>query len=176
MIAPIFLALGLVSIGWVFAQRFRARRSASWPTVNGTVRAIDSEDQSVLMGLVTYLHRPRIRYVYEIANRLYTGGRVYFGDEIVPARTTKSAGFADLDAGREITVHYNPADPDDAVLDTRAHPRLTAVARAGITLLVLAPLFYWLERHQSVLHGANIDLLAAMAVGLSLTWLRGRPD
>jgi hypothetical protein len=132
---PPFFALGvptaalLVAVGafgFFVIERRRQKAIESWPTTRGRItdselvenafytRDSDRDDRTVR----TY--RPDIRFVYRVADTDYANttwkpggtmsyGTKRFGEEVV----------ARYPAGQDVTVYYDPAHPDVAVLDPK---------------------------------------------------------
>ncbi len=94
----------------------RARVSVTWPTVPGKVEWSRIENTKAVRGPLFY--RLAIAYRYDVDGRTYEGDTVQFGP---PCITDKDLieGLADeYPAGKDVTVHYNPYAPEDAVLET----------------------------------------------------------
>jgi hypothetical protein len=110
----ICLAGGVLLYG-TFARDYDQRRIAVWPTVDGHVL-----DDSVYSAYFNrhQVFRQHISYEYSIQGASYIGNRLYtnrFNEGLY--WQTELDALQDLPAiGSEITVHYNPAAPSEAVL------------------------------------------------------------
>jgi hypothetical protein len=171
ILSVVFAVLGLVSLGWLTQQRLLARRSAHWPRVRGTLRAVTDEDEQLFFGAVSYRNRPRIRYVYEVDGHLFTGNRVFFGDEIVPERSRLSREVYGLREGSEVVVRYNPRNPGQATIDTEPAGRLAGVSQMSTVFLLFAGAFAWLSAHPTALHAFPQRYLAVAALLLGFALL-----
>ena len=93
---------------------WRAAQSKSWPTVTG--RVLTSE-VSVRLG-----KGPRnlanVSYTYEVDGTRYESSRIRFGQGRTRFRSQAEELVGRYPAGSDVDVHYNPADPGVAVLDT----------------------------------------------------------
>ena len=109
----VFMAVGVgISIwGWSVLQN--ARVSESWPATDGeilssVVREDTDEDGTSYFGDVTYR--------YFVADVAYTSDNVSFG-QYGGERDHAEEIVARYPAGSGVTVHYDPADPETAVLE-----------------------------------------------------------
>jgi hypothetical protein len=114
-VALLFLGFGLVGMwrGWLVVQR--ARDSSDWPRTTGAI--IGSAVHSRNNGEHTF-HRTVISYRYDVAGATYQAKRVFYGDDI--ALQFAGPGQRRLvlyPQGREVTVAYDPAAPQEAVLE-----------------------------------------------------------
>jgi hypothetical protein len=95
--------------------RARARVSRIWPTVPGTVDSCDVQEREGRGGSTYVL---ALAYSYRVGERDYRGDHAAFGprsslDEALIDRLAEQ-----YKTGGQVTVHYDPADPSAAVLDT----------------------------------------------------------
>jgi hypothetical protein len=162
--ALVALGCGIACLCWAAWQAIRARHATRWHTAQGRIRAAHTEDHEALEGDISEPEALRVRYVYEVEGRLYSGSRIFFGDRLVPASASYYASR--LDPGATVTVHYDPRDPSESVLETRAHPMLGRTIRLAIACFVAAPLFLWLERASTFLRGTPLWLVALLTIVL----------
>lgn len=148
VVAVLHAVAGLVLLGLTARGVLRARKAASWSTVTGTVllsrvvsRTADDE------GAPRHFHA-ELRYRYELDGAVHESSRVTFFDAGATDERPAAEFVARFPAGASVTVHYDPARPDQAVLDP-ASPR-----RAGFGFLV---------------GGALLAMAASMWVGVR--WL-----
>lgn len=113
-IMVLFLAAGIgISIwGWSVLQN--ARVSESWPVTDGeilssNVRVDSDEDGTSYFGDVTF------RYV--VNDVVYTSDTVSFGQYGSSDRDLAESIVSRYPADNGVTVHYDPADPETAVLE-----------------------------------------------------------
>ena len=132
-IAALLLAVG----GWMF-RAARARRR--WPTVRGSVTGHRIESETRGVGddeSVTFT--PIVRYRYEVNAQAYTSegpglSRTGYGSS---RRAEKVA--ARYPTGAAIDVHYNPAKPAEAFLESGS-PMTWIILGMGIVTLAAAVL------------------------------------
>ena len=110
----VFFAAGIgISIwGWSVLQN--ARVSETWPTTDGeiltsNVRIDNDDDGTSYFGDVTF------RYVVD--DVVYTSDSVSFGQYGSSNRGHAEEIVARYPTGNGVTVHYDPADPETAVLE-----------------------------------------------------------
>lgn len=96
----------------------RSMQAASYPTVPGVV--LSSEVESHLSGddKRTRMYEARVRYQYVVNDTPYSGERRRYGEVSSSESGTSRAAVERYAPGSAVTVHYNPADPSDAVLET----------------------------------------------------------
>jgi hypothetical protein len=133
-----FIIGGLVFIGAAINQYMKAKKAEkTWLTVPGAVlnSEVKISRHHGSKGRTTVTYEPTVSYQYKIKNQSYNGNHIGFGT------TTYSKGKAEkiialYPMGSPVTVHYDPADPSQAVLETKAKAGVTFLA-LGIILIVL---------------------------------------
>jgi len=136
----LFLLIGMATLGAGCWNLFESLRCRSWPVTTGVITAAEMTTQSGDQGGET--HGVNIAYDYMVAGQHYDGTRLAFGV------MTASGGYAQAvlkcyPVGRKIPVHYSPADPQQAVLETGIHGGTGICLFIGI-LFVLAA---WMSLH-----------------------------
>lgn len=111
---------GVVFIGLAVLQALKARRAASWPTVQGVV--VESHVESVRRrsnNRTTTSYFPRVTYQYRVNLQEYTGKEIGFGAESTSSGKAERV-LAQYAQGAPVTVFYDPEDPAKAVLEAKA--------------------------------------------------------
>jgi len=97
---------------------YRRAKNTQWPTADGVVRSA---------GLKTYSHKPHrtpfftplVSYSYNVEGVPRVGAKINFADS--KPVFSREEGMAWLERnypiGKQVTVYYDPGDPDLAVLD-----------------------------------------------------------
>jgi hypothetical protein len=154
-----FPAIILVAI---VVKLWEVRKAARWPSTAGKVITNDVQSHKNKPGDIGYnfgdtevSNEPLVEYEYQVGNRTYRGRRITIGE--------KTSGY-ELEAilerypvGTSVTVYYDPADPQTAVLE-RDLPWGVLAAGGGCLLLffiggpLLAAFLYfngvaWLKSH-----------------------------
>jgi uncharacterized protein DUF3592 len=88
-------------------------RAESYPTAAGTILSSRVHESSDSEGGSSY--SAKIRYAYDVGGRRYECDRYRYGVMWSGRRRAQSVA-ASYPAGRSVSVHYNPANPADAVL------------------------------------------------------------
>ena len=118
-----FTLVGLVCILVSFIQHAKARAAESWPTAPGLItgsdlQAFSSYDSNSSVHSSTN-YAPTVQYVYSVMDRTYTGYQLAFGN-VQYDYATAARKIARYPQGMQVVVHYDPSDPANAVLETRA--------------------------------------------------------
>ncbi len=162
----VFVLVGLGCFAWTSVQALRSIRARRWATATATIRAHEIEEFKEKRDQLYEPDALKVRYLYEVDGRLYTSERLFFGDHRVKANAAYYAGY--LAAGDHVTIHYDPKDPAESVIETRVHPALKRVIGVGITMIVAAPLVALWERKPPVFptlsNGTMLGLIAVMIV------------
>ena len=123
--------VGLAVIAGVWFFHFqsakKAANSASWPTAQGTVQASSVREnlETDSEGDNERAYYPNVHYAYSVAGESFTGDRIVFGGKSRFTRETDAqAVCARYPQGGSVAVRYNPAKPDEAVLESKK-PSLT---------------------------------------------------
>ena len=125
-----WLGLGLIMLGLLWIAGFiiahhravaRAAAAEGWPSVPGEVVAsrIGAEESADSEGGTTTWYMPVLRYRYAVDGRELEGRRLRFGSVRTADLKRAEAWLAPYPAGARVEVRYDPADPAEAVLETR---------------------------------------------------------
>jgi hypothetical protein len=123
---------------WFYAMVRRdvelSRMSRSWPTVPGVLERRTAERRSTTRGTSYAI---TLSYAYEVGGRKYRGDRLAFAPSRLDAGDLLDGLLAKYPANATVTVHYNPIDSQDSVLETDDAPARQRMAR--VILLLLLP-------------------------------------
>ena len=116
VLGAIFLVIALVS-------RQKAQTSQSWPTAAGTVLAAElkehvSHDYDDTPS-TRYSFEPVVEYSYAVGAQTFTSRRIGYGANRF-SRSQAQKTVERYPVGSAVTVHYNPTNPTEAVLETQA--------------------------------------------------------
>jgi hypothetical protein len=130
----IFFILGLVLLLVGIRLRGKAKAAAEWPTTTGTIISASLQENSSLDSenntQITY--EPLVQYQYSLIGQRYVGTRLSFGHMSYDYRTA-SKKIAAYIPGAQVTVHYDPTDPSQSVLEPKA--------AGGMVMIILGALF-----------------------------------
>jgi hypothetical protein len=109
IIIVLFTLAGLVMAGWGWRMIARGRRTLAWPSVEGVIEEsrLASEEDDTL---------PKIVFSYTVAEHRYRCDTKLPGDAALSPDLAESR-VNKYPAGRQVRVHYNPLQPDQATLE-----------------------------------------------------------
>ncbi len=118
--SAVFLLAGLGCIIVNLVQRKRAKEAETWPIVPGVVissglqekRSYDSDSGTSIS------YEPVVQYKYSIMGQEFTGDHISFGNAAYDYRTA-SRKIAPYPQDTQVSVHYDPDNPLNAVLETK---------------------------------------------------------
>ena len=112
-----FLILNVIFLGIIFFMRRRMAAVGQWPSTMGTVNAsyLERRHSSGDSGSTNY---PVVQYSYQASGQAYQGTKLAPGPEV--GGTGAGKVVARYPAGAQVMVFYNPQNPSDAVLETKA--------------------------------------------------------
>lgn len=142
--------IGLIAIGLflvvITPMSIRAgKKSASWPSVTGTVLSSEVEEKisADAEDGVSRTYYPRIRYEYLIGENKYQGSKYKLLESSMSKR--KAEEFAAMFLpGNKVNVYYNPKKPQESVLQTGTQNFLYVFLFLGIGM-ILAGIYYCMQ-------------------------------
>jgi|RhiMetdeSRZDD1v2_1073273.scaffolds.fasta_scaffold143286_2 uncharacterized protein DUF3592 len=116
IISFVFLLLNVIFLGVIFFMRRRMAAVSQWPSTMGRVNTsyLDRRHSSD-SGSTDY---PIVEYSYQVGGQAYQGMKIAPGPEVGGTGAGKVVGR--YPAGAQVMVFYNPQNPSDAVLETKA--------------------------------------------------------
>ena len=141
----IAFALGALLLwqGWRSQQNVKA--SMDWPYVPGRVTAA-SVRQVVVRGdaetrdATNYV--PLVQYEYQVGSQIYQGNRLAFQEKSFSSQRKAFKLVAAYQPGGAVWVFHDPANPQNAVLERKAHGNNLVMVMGGILVLgAVASLF-----------------------------------
>lgn len=143
-VSVIMIVLGSIFIAITLSSMQAAEEAAVWPTTEGIVMDSYIATHPGSEGQTSY--SPELVYQYQV------DGVSYNGDRLFVTSHSSDYGWAQsyLDrypVGSTITVHYNPANPLEAVIETQANQvdyilLIVGVVFAAIGASILVLLLY----------------------------------
>jgi hypothetical protein len=139
---------GFIFIGMAINQYLKAKNAErTWLTAVGVVLNSDIKvhQSRNSKGQTTKYYEPLVSYQYQVKDETYNGDRLGFGSGRY-GKSKANKKIAIYPQGAQVTVHYNPADPSKAVLETTATDGGKFLA-LGIILIVLGVMaIFWLPK------------------------------
>lgn len=130
-------ALMLLGTAVLLHQLGEARqllRSRLWSQARGRVRKSWIEPVSDSEGTMFLCC---VEYDYRVDGKDFTGSRIGFGSWLFPTEFLAQEGLRPYREGFKVVVHYNPADPSEAVLTDATSPRFFTMVGLGLVLIVV---------------------------------------
>ena len=129
---------GLLTIIFGLLQAQKAKKaSQTWSTAEGEI--LDSHLQKhknrSSRGVSVTTYSPEVSYRYTVNGQVYTGNKFGFGSGTF-AEKKANEKIAPYAAGTKATVHYDPAEPSKAVLETTATSKGSAVLLGGMLIVL----------------------------------------
>ena len=117
IISFVLLILNVIFLAILFFMRRRMAVVSQWPATMGTVNAsyLERRRSSSDSGSTNY---PVVHYSYQVGRQAYQGTKIAPGPEVGGTGAGKVVDR--YPAGAQVMVFYNPQNPSDAVLETRA--------------------------------------------------------
>lgn len=189
MIGNVALIIGGVLLGVlllaVAVKLVEVRRAAGWPRTRGRIVSSRVESRTVKRTTEASCtgNFARIEFEFRIGNRTLRGNRVSIGEQAPDFQVRETLDRYPV--GREVDVFYNPANPEQAVLERDLPPNfskglgLALLYFGGGTLFAFAYLTRGVDWLSSRLPaGANAPLIALLvALGLAavmVAWAKQR--
>ena len=142
IIVFVFLVLNVIFLGIIFFMRKRMVAVSQWPSTMGAVNASYLERRSSSEG--GYTNYPVVQYSYQVSGQAYQGAKIAPGPEV--GGTGAGKVVARYPAGAQVMVFYNPQNPSDAVLETKAHAQWILwliLIVFDIALCGVIPIVWW---------------------------------
>jgi hypothetical protein len=136
----IFLLSGVALLLVGHKVEREAKRSASWPVVAGQLERCEVVELPGIRPEDLSTWQLQLRYSYVVRGSTYHSTRYAFG--YGDGRDDKQHRLiADaLKRSPQLSIHYNPARPSEAVINTGAQTNLTLLGYAGLAMAAIATL------------------------------------
>jgi hypothetical protein len=125
---------GLSYWGWTIVQD--ARASSSWPTAAGAVISSEVSHSTDAEGGDSY--SPEVDYQYQVDGQNIINDQIKFGENSYDSRRRAEEIAANYPVGRQVTVYYDPEQPDKAVLEPGVSAGSYIVLSIGVVFILIA--------------------------------------
>lgn len=134
-----FTLAGLIMLVLLWSARRQAAEASTWPVTGGHVVASTVEHYrnrvgGARSGTLATFYEAVIEYSYRVDGREYHSTQIGFGGKLAGSEEFAQAKAARYPEGTDVSVHYDPKNPSNAVLDLK-------VGYAG-PLLAIALVFF----------------------------------
>jgi hypothetical protein len=128
------IGAGLSWWGWTIVRN--ARASAEWPVVQGQITESELEVSRDDEGDDQYT--PRVAYSYSVNGLSYQNFTIKFGETTYSSERTALEILGRYPVGQAVNVHYDPADPDRAVLEAGVTGGSYIVLSVGLIFVLVS--------------------------------------
>lgn len=136
----IFSLIGIGMVWWGLRNYLRGRAQVAaaqrWPEATAIVEAADIVSNR--SGCF-----PRIRYRFQAGGQTFTGHRLQFDTVITRFMRTAKARLAPYQPGRAITIRFDPARPQDNVVEPRNNGGTYLIITGAGVLVFLLSFVFW---------------------------------
>lgn len=139
----LFIVIGMVAVGVGVWTLIKSIRTKHWPVADGVIQSAHKQSHSGDHGSTTY--SAEVTYTYQVA------GVNYNGDNISIGQMSSSSEYAQkilnrYPVGKTISVHYSPANPAEAVLETGIHGGTWICFGVGTAFVLFGAMFLQIMR------------------------------
>jgi hypothetical protein len=141
-IALIFLVIGIALILKSRRDKQKASASRSWPSTTGRITnsGVSSHTSRDSDGDMEVSYSISVEYEYAVKGQNFNSRNISFGARNSHRhRSQAEAELANYQVGKTVAVFYNPANPEEAVLERNASGS-NALAIIGIIFTVMGAL------------------------------------
>jgi hypothetical protein len=138
----VLLLLNAIFLGIIFFMQRKMAAVPQWPSTLGTVNLSTLESRHSSEG--GWTNYPVVHYSYQVSGQSFQGQRIAPGPEVGGTGAGKVVGR--YPAGAQVIVFYNPQNPSEAVLETKAPAQWLMWLMLGIFDCVLCgviPISWW---------------------------------
>ena len=116
LFSSVFILVGGVILFFGMKSLLAANDSKSWPTVQGKIISSSVDSKRSDKGGTTY--HAEVIYEYKVGGQTQSSHNVAFGGYGSSDPSHARSIVNKYPAGSDITVHYSPSSPSEAVLET----------------------------------------------------------
>lgn len=142
----LFLVVGLILLAIGGRQLYQGEQSKGWPTVQGKIavaelgKRVDRDNDN---STVSTTYSADISYDYIVADVTYINGDVHFGAMSSSDPSAARRLLQRYPVGKVVTVYYNPAQPQQAVLEPGIAGVTWILPGIGLIFAVVGTGFTW---------------------------------
>ena len=147
MAAVVCFGISLCLVIWAAYGAFYVFDSRDWPTTEGKVTSSELETWIERGPLTVY--EARVEYSYTALKLDRTNHNLHWGSNYRLRKPWAEEELATYPIGAIVTVHYNPALPQDAVVDTGFNRHIATDILVALCLLLLTWVLTYLRLAES---------------------------
>jgi Protein of unknown function (DUF3592) len=140
--------MSVMLVAMIANKMLQLRRAANWPQAAGSIVKSDvvASHQQRIAKETEVINRPAIEYEFFANGRKYTGRRIGIGEDSGGVNT--EATLARYPVGAAVAVYYDPADPENCVLERNPPSfQMQGCAASLMSLFFMSAAGYWLYTH-----------------------------
>jgi uncharacterized protein (TIGR03435 family) len=139
----LFVVIGLVAVSVGVSMMIKSLRTEHWPVTDGVIQSAEMKSHSGSKGGTTY--SAEVTYTYQVAGTGYTGDKVSIGQ--MSSSSEYARGILNrYPIGKKVSVHYQPGDPSEAVLETGIHGGTWICLGVGTAFTLFGIMFLQISR------------------------------
>lgn len=134
-----FAIIALIMLLVVLRNGARVRASRNWDSTTGRVlySGIGSRRSTGSSGSTSTTYYPQVAYEYEVRGQRYQSQRLSFGTVGYGSHRTAETKAAQYIVGAPVEVFFDPANPDQAVLERRSGTNKALVFAVALIVVIL---------------------------------------
>jgi Protein of unknown function (DUF3592) len=140
-LAVIFILAGVALLFYAYYITNLSQASQSWPTAPGTILSSAIQQSQGPNNAINY--SASVRYAYDVAGIDYTGNQVGFVEASSSDSSAANSIVARYPAGQAVEVHYDAANPQNAVLETGSSSDFLALFIVGGGMVLISLYFIY---------------------------------
>lgn len=146
---PFVMVIGGVVIAFGFRTIYRSIKTKSWPTTqgkvigSGIVRSMSSSNSSSTTITNNYTYKAEIAYEYEVNDQRYVSNRVRLLDISSNNYGRAESIQSRYKEGTTVLVYYNPADPEQALLEPGGSSGAWLPIVVGTGFIIISSIMMW---------------------------------
>jgi hypothetical protein len=131
----VFFLIGAALTWWGWTILRDARASADWPAAPGVITDSSLEFNQDEDG---DSYTPHVAYTYQVNGVSYESYTIKFGENTYSSERTAQEIIGQYPVGQEVTVFYDPTDPDSAILEPGVSGGSYIVLSVGLLFLAIS--------------------------------------
>jgi hypothetical protein len=140
----LFIVIGMVMVGAGGWMTFKSLRTEHWPVTDGVVASAEMKRHSGDSDSGD-TYSAEVSYTYQVASASYEGNKIAIGQ--MSSSTDYARGILNrYPAGKKVSVHYSPANPAAAVLETGIHGGTWLLLGIGMAFVLFGAMFMQIQR------------------------------
>lgn len=142
----LFLVVGLILLAIGARQLYQGEQSKDWPTVQGKIAVAElgkRVDRDSDNSTVSTTYSADISYDYIVDDVAYVNGDLHFGSVSSSDPSYARRLLQRYPVGKVVTVYYNPAQPQQAVLEPGIAGVTWILPAIGLIFAVVGTGFTW---------------------------------